>query len=137
MSFTRELGLLMGAAGVGAFVAAVLLAGRSTVRGLGRVIAMAAIGLGITLSLFAFSRSMPVSMALLVCIGFTMITQAAATNLLLQSLVTDSLRGRVMSLYTIMFVGMGPWGSLMAGGLAQAAGAVIAYAFFRWMHQDE
>lgn len=122
------LGALMSASGVGAFLAAVLLARRPSVRGLGRTVALAASGFGAALILFALSRSFLLSMVLLLLAGFSMITQAAATNLLLQSLIPDSLRGRVMSLYTIMFVGMGPWGSLMAGSLAHAAGAPVAVA---------
>ena len=58
----------------------------------------------------------------LVLVGFSMITQAAATNLLLQSLCPDALRGRVMSLYTMMFVGMTPFGSLLAGSMAHTLG---------------
>src|SRR5262249_1765011 len=73
--------------------------------------------------LFSMSRSFALSAALLLLVGFSMITQAAATNLLLQSLCPDSLRGRVMSLYTMMFIGMGPFGSLLAGSLAHTTGA--------------
>lgn len=124
----RGLGTLMGATGVGAFAAAVALARRRSVAGLGRVVAMGSIGFGLTLGAFASSRSFALSCALLALAGFSMITHAAATNLLLQSLCPDPLRGRVMSLYSIMFVGMAPWGSLLAGGLASAAGSPAAVA---------
>jgi len=112
----------MGCTGVGAFLGAVTLARRESVRGLGRVVAAGAIGFGLTLVLFSLSRSFTLSAVILVMVGFAMITQAAATNLLLQSFCPDVLRGRVMSLYTMMFVGMAPFGSLMAGWLAHTVG---------------
>ena len=118
----RGLGTLMGCTGVGAFLGAVALARRDSVRGLGRVVAAGAIGFGLSLVLFSFSRSFLFSSVVLVMVGFCMISQAAATNLLLQSFCPDSLRGRVMSLYTMMFVGMAPFGSLLAGWLAHAIG---------------
>jgi len=118
----RGLGTLMGASGVGAFLAAAALARRTSVRGLGRVVAAGAVGFGLSLVLFSLSRSFWLSAAILVAVGFAMITQAAATNLLLQSLCPDALRGRIMSIYVIMFVGMAPWGSLLAGALAHRIG---------------
>jgi MFS family permease len=118
----RSLGTLMGASGVGAFLSAVALARRRSVKGLGRVVAAGSIGFGLSLIALALSRSFVLSAVILVVVGFSMITQAAATNLLLQSLCPDDLRGRVMSLYTIMFVGMAPWGSLLAGALAHGVG---------------
>jgi MFS family permease len=124
----RGLGTLMGATGAGAFAAAVVLARRRSVAGLGRVVAAGAIGFGASLVAFASSRSFALSAAILVVTGFSLITQAAATNLLVQSLCPDALRGRVMSLYTIMFVGMAPWGSLMAGALAHAIGTPATVA---------
>lgn len=124
----RGLGTLMGCTGAGAFVAAVMLARRRSVAGLGRVVAAGAIGFGLSLVAFASSRSFLLSAAILSVTGFSMITQAAATNLLIQSLCPDALRGRLMSLYTIMFVGMAPWGSLLAGALAHVAGAPATVA---------
>ncbi len=118
----RGLGTLMGASGIGAFVAAAALARRGTVRGLGRVVAAGAIGFGVSLVLFSLSRSFWLSAGILAVVGFSMITMAAATNLLLQSLCPEQLRGRIMSIYVIMFVGMSPWGSLMAGALAHRIG---------------
>jgi len=118
----KGLGTLMGCTGVGAFLGAVTLARRETVRGLGRVVAAGAIGFGLSLVLFSMSRSFALSAGVLVLVGFSMITQAAATNLLLQSFSPDALRGRIMSLYTLMFIGMAPFGSLLAGWLAHAVG---------------
>jgi MFS family permease len=124
----RGLGTLMGATGAGAFGAAVALARRRSVAGLGRVVAAGSIGFGASLMAFSASRSFVLSAAILAVTGFSMITQAAATNLLVQSLCPDALRGRVMSLYTVMFVGMAPWGSLMAGSLAHAIGTPATVA---------
>ena len=124
----RELGMLMGASGAGAFFAAVCLARRRSVQGLGRVVAAGSIGFGLSLVGFALSRSFLLSALILVAVGFFMITQAAAANLLLQSLSPDGLRGRVMSLYTIMFVGMAPWGSLLAGSVAHVVGTPATVA---------
>ena len=121
----RGLGILMGSTGVGAFVAAVVLARRRSIQGLGRVVAAGAIGFGLFSVVFASSRVFGLSAAILVLMGFCAITQAAATNLLLQSLTPDKLRGRVMSIYTVMLIGMAPWGSLMAGGVAHTMGAPL------------
>ena len=123
-----DLAVLMAAAGLGAFLGAVRLARRRSVLGLGRVVAYASVGFGIGLILFALSSSFTLSCAILAVVGFSMITQAAATNQLLQSLTPDPLRGRVMSFYTIMFVGMAPFGSILAGLLARSAGAPATVA---------
>jgi len=115
----RGLGMLMGASGVGALAGALTLAARRSVRGLGRVVPLAAAGFGACLILFSLSRSFWLSAALLVPTGFCMVTQMASSNTLVQSMVPDALRGRVMAVYSIMFLGMAPFGSLMAGQLAQ------------------
>jgi len=125
---SRGLGILMGSTGVGAFLAAAMLARRRSVKGLGRVAALGAAGFGACSILFASSRLFWLSAGILVLMGFCAITQAAATNLLLQSLTPDSLRGRVMSLYTIMLIGMAPWGSLAAGAAAHLAGTPLTVA---------
>jgi MFS family permease len=78
--------------------------------------------------LFAFSRYLWLSIALLVPVGFAMMTQMGATNTLLQVMVPDRLRGRVMSLYSMMFVGMGPIGALLAGFVAAKIGAPATVA---------
>lgn len=115
----RTQGIMMGAIGVGALIAAVRLAARPSVLGLGRVMALAAVGFGLSLIAFGFSRNLYLSMPLLGCCGYCMITQMASGNTLLQTIVDDDKRGRVMSLYTLSFAGMVPLGSLLCGILTQ------------------
>jgi MFS family permease len=122
------LGWLMGAAGVGALAGALLLASRETLKGLSRWVAMAASGFGASLVLFAFSRNLHLSQALLVLIGFAMMIEMGSSNTLIQSMVPDRLRGRVMSVYSMMFMGMAPLGSLLAGAAADRFGAPITVA---------
>lgn len=119
----RGLGILMGAAGVGAFIGALSLARRTTLRGYGRTVAFAAIGLGLSLVAFSVARQLWVAVALLVPVGFAMMTQMAASNTLIQSMVPDALRGRVMAIYSMMFMGMAPLGALLGGFLADQIGA--------------
>lgn len=119
----RGLGLLMGAAGVGALVGALTLAGRRNVRGLGRWVAFAALGFGGMLITFTFSRAFWLSMLLLVPVGFAMMVQMASSNTLIQTMVPDRLRGRVMSLYSMTFIGMAPFGALLSGAVADRLGA--------------
>jgi MFS family permease len=122
------LGLLMGASGLGALVGALALAARKNVRGLARWVAVSAIGFGVALVAFAISRSFWLSVAILVPLGFCLITSLAASNTLIQSMVPDHLRGRVMALYSMMFVGMAPFGALGAGLAAGRLGAPITVA---------
>ena len=124
----RTLGVLMGAVGIGAIAGAVSLAMRLSVRGLGRWAARAAAGLGAALILFAASRWLWLSAPVLLVVGFTMMVQMAAVNTLLQSMVPDLLRGRVMALYAMMNMGMTPFGALLLGALAHGAGAGPAVA---------
>jgi len=119
----RELGMLMGATGVGALLGALSLATRVGVRGLGRVIAMCAGGFGASLILFAFSGVFWLSMVLLLPVGFTMMVQMAASNTLLQTMVPDQMRGRVIAVYSMMFMGMAPFGAFFAGAIADRIGA--------------
>ncbi len=121
-------GTLMGAVGVGAMFGALALAMRQQLRGLGNVVAYAATGLGISLVLFAFSHWYWVSFVILVASGFTMMMQFTATNTLIQAMVPDQLRGRVMSLYSMMFLGMTPIGSLLDGYVANYIGAPVTVA---------
>jgi MFS family permease len=100
------LGILMGSTGIGALLGALTLAVRRRVQGLGRVVGFSAIGFGTSLILFSFSKSFWLSVALLV-----------------QAMVPDELRGRAMAMYTMMFMGMAPIGSLLSGALADAIGA--------------
>jgi MFS family permease len=119
----QTLGFLMSAAGLGALGGALYLASRSSVRGLGRVIAIAVTVFGAGLIAFSFSRSQPLSIALLLVTGFGMMVQSASSNTVLQTIVDEDKRGRVMSLYTMAFMGMAPFGSLLAGTLASNIGA--------------
>jgi MFS family permease len=119
----RTLGVLIGSSGVGALIGSLYLASRSTVVGLGRWIAAMTAVFGIGLIAFSFSRSIWLSMAFLAVMGFAVIVQLASCNTILQTIVDEQQRGRVMSLYTTAFLGMSPLGSLVAGGLASAIGA--------------
>jgi MFS family permease len=93
------------------------------VRGLTRVIPIAAMVFGIGLICFGLSNSLWLSMPLMLVVGFGMMQGLTSSNTILQTLVDENVRGRVMSYYTMAFVGMAPFGSLMAGGLAHAIGA--------------
>jgi MFS family permease len=121
-------GALMGAVGVGAMFGALVLAMRHQLRGLGNVVAYSATGLGASLVLFSASHWYWISFAILVLSGFTMMMQFTSSNTLIQAMVPDQLRGRVMSLYSMMFLGMTPFGSLLAGALADHIGAPVTVA---------
>jgi MFS family permease len=121
----RGLGLLMGASGVGALIGALSLAARQGVRGLGRIVAFSAAGFGTSLILFSLSRAFWLSACILFPVGFFMIVQMASSNTLIQSMVPDKLRGRVMAVYSMMFMGMAPFGALLAGTIAHHLGAPI------------
>jgi len=121
-------GILMSASGVGALAAAASLTVRKSVRGLGRWVAVSATGFGVCLIAFATSRSLWLSTLLLVPAGFFMMMEMASSNTLIQSMVPDRLRGRVMSVYSMMFMGMAPLGALMAGALAAPLGAPATVA---------
>ena len=124
----RGLGLLMGAAGIGALAGTLTLAAKREVRGLGRWIFFASVGFGASIILFALSRSFPLSIALLVPVGFSMMLQMSSSNTLIQTMVPDELRGRVMAVYSMMLMGMAPFGSLLAGAIANHLGAPHAVA---------
>ena len=124
----HTLGYLMGAIGVGALSGAIFLAGRKTVLGLGNWIPIAATLFGLGLIGFALSRWLWMSLPILAVTGFGMMVQAASSNTLLQTIVDDEKRGRVMGLYAAAFVGMTPFGSLLAGWVAAKIGAPIAVA---------
>ncbi len=119
----RGLGLLMGATGVGALLGALTLAARAGLRGLGRWVALSAAGFGASLILFGFSHWFWISFLVLVPAGFTMMLQMACTNTLIQAMSPDRLRGRAMAAYSMMFMGMAPLGSLLAGALADRIGS--------------
>jgi len=124
----RGLGLLMGSSGIGALIGALLLAGRQGVRGLGDWVMLSCAGLGVSLVFFAFSRNFWVSMLLLLPVGFCGMVQMASSNTLIQAMVLDQFRGRVMAVYSMMFMGMSPIGALIAGLLANSLGAPLAIA---------
>lgn len=119
----HTLGFLMASAGVGALSASVYLASRRSVRGLGRVIVFATAILGGGLIAFSFSRTVWLSMFFILFAGFGMMINLASCNTILQTIVDDSKRGRVMSFYTMSFMGAAPFGSLLAGYAAKNIGA--------------
>ena len=125
----QTLGFLMAATGFGALAGALYLATRSTVRGLGRIMAVAALAFGAALIGVSVSRVLWLSLACLVLAGFGMMVQMASSNTVLQTLVDDDKRGRIMSLYSMAFTGVSPLGSLLLGSLAAAFGVPFAFAF--------
>jgi MFS family permease len=119
----HTLGYLTGASGVGALVSALSLALRKSVKGLTTMIQIAAIMFGSGLILFGLSRHLALSLLLMLVVGFGMMQGLAASNTVIQTLVPEDKRGRVMSYYTVAFTGMSPFGSLLAGALAHRFGA--------------
>jgi MFS family permease len=119
----RGLGILMGSTGLGALIGSVFLAARPDTRGLGKMVAYACAGLASSLILFSISRSFWLSALFLVPVGFSLMVQMASTNTLMQIMVPDDLRGRVMSTHVWMFLGMAPFGSFVAGAIAAHVGA--------------
>jgi MFS family permease len=140
----RGMGILMGATGVGALLGALTLASRSGVRGLGRWVAVSCAGFGFSLLLFTFSRIFWLSAALLLPVGFCMMLEMSSSNTLIQAMVPDDLRGRVMAVYSMMFMGMAPFGALFGGALADrfgaprtvAAGALAAMGGALWFGRN-
>ena len=123
----RLVGLFIGAVGLGAVVAAVGLARRPSVRGLTKWIGVSAIMAGIGTSAFCFSRSIPLSAFFMAMAGFGMFMTAASCNTIVQSVVDEDKRGRVMSYYTMFFIGSLPIGHLAAGALAEHIGAPYTF----------
>jgi MFS family permease len=119
----HTLGFLTGASGLGAFGSALSLAFRRSVVGLTRMIQIAAATLGVALILFGLSHALWLSLILMLFVGFGLMQTAAASNTVIQTLVPEDKRGRVMSYYTMAFVGSAPFGSLLAGALAHYIGA--------------
>jgi MFS family permease len=122
------MGILMGMSAGGAFLGSLLLAGKKDSQGLERWIILGCIGCGFSLIAFALSTNLWLSAVLLVPVGLTMTTQMAASNTLIQMRVPDKLRGRVMSVFAMMFLGMSPFGSLLAGILAKPLGTPVTIA---------
>lgn len=119
----ETLGFLMAASGVGALTGGIYLATRQTILGIGKFIALAPAILGIGLIAFSFSRFLPLSLFTMLFVGLGTILQIAASNTFLQTIVEDDKRGRLMSLYTMSFLGMIPVGNLLGGVLASHLGA--------------
>jgi MFS family permease len=117
------LGFLTGSAGVGALTGALYLAARRSVLGLGRAIVVATALFGIGLMLFSVSRTLWLSIPLVMLSGLGMMVQMASCNTILQTIVDEDKRGRVMSFYSMAFLGVMPFGSLFAGSVAAAIGA--------------
>ena len=126
---SRTQGVLVSGAGAGALAAALFLAGRRSVRGLGRVISWAPAVFGVGLIGLGLSKWLWLTLPLMPVIGFGLLAQLAATNTVLQTIVDDDKRGRVMSFYSMAFMGMVPLGSLLAGVLAHLVGAPMMVIF--------
>ena len=124
------LGLLTAALGAGALIASLVLAARSSVVGLNTVIAAATAAFGLGLAGLSLSTSLGAALFIMLATGFAMVTQMAASNAVLQTIVEEPMRGRVMSFYTLAFFGMGPLGSLSAGALAATIGIRATYLTF-------
>jgi MFS family permease len=119
----RTLGLLLAASGLGALIGSLYLASRRTVLGLGRVIAFANGALGLGMIAFSFSQSLPLSLAILPVVGGALVVEMASANTVLQTIVDDDKRARVMGLFAVAVMGMAPFGSLLAGTVANFVGA--------------
>jgi MFS family permease len=122
------LGLMFGAVGLGALIGALFLAQRKNIVGLGRIIVIATWGFGIGLVVFTVSRLFWLSLLLLVGVGCGWMVLIAASNTALQTLADNHMRGRVMSLFSMMLIGMAPFGSLLAGWAADQVGAPLVVA---------
>lgn len=121
----HTLGFLMAAMGCGALISALALAARRSVLGLGRMILYSAAIFGIGLIGFGYSHFFWISMGMMLVAGFGMMQGMAASNTIIQTIVSEDVRGRVMSYYTMAFVGMAPFGSLLAGAMAHRMGAPL------------
>jgi MFS family permease len=121
----HTLGLLMAASGVGALTGALFLASRASVLGLGKYIPASSAVFGFGLVAFSFSRSLWISLILMTLTGMGFMVQMAVSNTILQTIVDEDKRGRVMSFYTMAFMGTTPFGSLLAGIMAEKIGAPL------------
>ncbi len=119
----KTLGFLMAMSGVGALVAAIYLAGRKSVLGLGKIIALNSFIFALSVVIFSESRVLWFSMIVICFAGFSMMVEMAASNTILQTIVDEDKRGRIMSFYTMAFLGTAPFGSLLAGSLASRIGS--------------
>ena len=118
----HTLGFLMTASGVGALVGALYLASRSSVLGLGRIMVLSTATFGVGLVVFSLSRTLWFALIALPFVGAGMMITMASTNTIIQTVVSEELRGRVMAFYTMAFLGTAPIGSLLAGVAADRIG---------------
>lgn len=119
----QTLGFLMGAVGIGALIGAIFLASRRTVQGFSRIIVIAICIFAVAIAAFSFSQVLWLSVIMILLEGFGMMVQVASINTVLQTIVDDDKRGRIMSLYTVAFMGTAPIGSLLTGSVANILGA--------------
>ena len=126
----RTLGLLISASALGALFGTIYLANRTSLAGLSRVIITASCCAGIGLALFSQSRLLPLSLALMLPIGFGLFATATSTNTILQSITDEDKRGRVVSIYGMCFLGMAPVGNFIAGSIASQVGAPLTLLIF-------
>ncbi|MCL5071092.1 MAG: MFS transporter [Actinobacteria bacterium] len=117
------LGFLMAATGVGALIGGIVLANKKSATGFGKIMALSTAIFGVTLVVFSLSKILWFSMVILLFVGFGMIMLIASANTFLQTITDDEMRGRVMSYFTMAFIGISPFGSLISGGVADAIGA--------------
>jgi MFS family permease len=120
---SHTFGFLMGASGIGALMGAIYLASKRSVLGLGRIIPLSAGMFGLGLVSFSLSRIFLLSLILMVVTGLGMMLQMASSNTIIQTIVDDDKRGRVMSIYAMAFMGTAPFGSFLAGSMASVFGA--------------
>lgn len=125
---SHTFGFLVSSAGAGAFTATLYLASRSSIKGLGRIVNAALYALSIGFLIFSFSAVLYLSMAALFIVGFTSIVVIASCNTILQTVVDEGKRGRVMSLYVMAFTGTAPLGGLIAGSISEVTGAPLTLA---------
>jgi len=131
---SHTLGFLMGATGIGALAGALYLASRKSVIGLARLITISTCIFGCGIIAFSFSRYLPLSLCLMLVTGFGMIVCMASCNTIVQTIVDEDKRGRVMSFYAIAFIGMAPLGSLLGGSIASKIGAPYSCPVRRLEH---
>ncbi len=117
-----QMGYFMAASGLGGVLGTLYLAARPNVRGLLRVLCTASVSAGVALALLAWSHVVWIALPLLTLIGFGILVTSVSVNMILQTIVEDDKRGRIMSLYTAAFLGMSPFGSLVAGAVADRIG---------------
>ena len=123
-----QMGFMVGAGGLGAVTGTIYLASRPSIRGLVRLLTLASLAVGMALMLLARSSAVWVALPLLFVIGFGILITSVSVNMILQTIVDDDKRGRVMGFYTVAFLGVAPFGSLAAGLVAGLIG--VSHALF-------